>query len=236
MSKQHVLSDLPDDELIIFPSTDKAFHEKHYEGRNACNFPHPYRCVCVGGVNRGKSTLIKNLIHFACPPFERAYLLYPGQAGSDLKQRTAEWDDVQGLELLDSVPPPEFFPKSTDPRSKKAIVIIDDIDLKALSSTERSNLDRLYGHVSTHRNVSVVASSQDFFSVPPVLRRMCSHWIIWNCRDKHSLALISRKTGTDLEELFKTVASGAYDSVCIDLTPGTPMPLRLNIFKKIYCV
>jgi hypothetical protein len=227
MPKQH-----KPNQLITFSATDKEFHESWDEDRSPGNFPHPWRAVLCGPPNSGKSTLIKNLILQADPPFERCYLLYPG--GGDLKERTSEWDDVNGIELLDTIPPPSFFPKSTDSKSKKTLVITDDIDLKALTRDERSNLDRLFGTVSTHRNVSIVSTAQDFFSTPPVVRRMCSYWIIWKHRDKHSIGNIARKTGEDLDQLFKTVAKGPYDSICVDLSKGTPYPLRLNIFNKIY--
>jgi hypothetical protein len=34
-------------------------------------------------------------------------------------------------------------------------------------------------------------------------------------------------------DIFKTIATGFYDSICVDLTRNTPAPLRLNIWEKI---
>jgi hypothetical protein len=237
MPKRHTPPKQLPQELIIFDNKDKHFHESWAHGRGIANFPHPYRALLVGPPNSGKSNLIKNLILHADPPFERAFLLYPGSKGKedgDFKHKTDEYNDVEGIEGLDTVPPPEFFVKAGDKKSRKTLVIVDDVDLKALSKEERSNLDRLFGTVSTHRNVSIMATAQDWFSTPPVIRRMSNVWIVWKHRDSASMELISRKTGENLEELFLTVARGPYDSITIDNTSRTPMPLRLNIFSKVY--
>jgi hypothetical protein len=39
--------------IVPIKNADKTNHEKWYKGRNICNFPRPYRCILVGGVNSG---------------------------------------------------------------------------------------------------------------------------------------------------------------------------------------
>lgn len=224
-------------EIVIFENKDKNFHESWSPGRDLANFPHPYRVLLVGPPNVGKSNLIKNLIMHAKPPFEQAFLLYPGGKGKnegDIKHKTDEYNDVEGIQGLDAIPPPDFFLKAGDKKSKKTLVILDDMDLKGISRDEKGHLDRLFGTVSTHRNVSIYCTAQDWFSIPPIIRRMSNVWIIWKHKDTASMEMISRKTGENLEELFRTVAPGTYDSITIDGTSKTPAPLRLNIFSKVY--
>ena len=57
-------------ELIIIKNPDKQFHEAWKEGRNMVNVPHPFRMVCFGPPNVGKSTVVKNILLRADPPFE----------------------------------------------------------------------------------------------------------------------------------------------------------------------
>lgn len=221
---------------MIFKNKDKQFHEKWYAGRSAANFTHPFRAVLCGPPNVGKSNIIKNILMHANPPFEQAYLIYPGGEGKeegDFKHKTDEYNDVEGLEGLDTIPAPEFFPKAADAKSKKTVVIIDDMALQNLPTDERKNLDRLFGTVSTHRNVSVLTTAQDWFSLPPVIRRMSNVWLVWKHRDKNSMTMIGQKVGEDLDQLFRTIAQGPYDSICIDMTAGSPLPLRLNVFERI---
>ena len=240
MPKRHISQisggDLPQ-EIVIFENKDKKFHESWTPNRSLANFPHPYRVLLVGPPNVGKSNLIKNLILHAKPPFEQAFLLYPGGKGKsegEIKHKTDEYNDVEGIQGLDTIPPPEFFLKAGDKKSKKTLVILDDMDLKGISKEEKTYLDRLFGTVSTHRNVSIFCTAQDWFSIPPIIRRMSNVWIIWKHKDTASMEMISRKTGENLEELFRTVAPGQYDSITIDGTARTPAPLRLNLFSKVY--
>jgi len=219
-------------EIVIFENKDKKFHESWTPGRSAASFPHPFRALLVGPPNVGKSNLIKNILMHADPPFEQAYLIYPGEG--DIKEKTDEYIDVEGIEGLDDIPAPSFFKKAGDSKSKKTLIIIDDYCLKGLNKTQKSNLDRLFGTVSTHRNVSIMCTSQDWFSIPPVIRRMSNVWIVYKHRDRNSMTMISRKCSEDLQTLFRELAPGGYDSICIDNTHGSPYPLRLNLFTKIF--
>ena len=49
------------DSIIKIQNVDKVFHETWDKGRNICDFPHPFRCVILGQVGMGKSTLAKNI-------------------------------------------------------------------------------------------------------------------------------------------------------------------------------
>ena len=232
MSKQHKKRKAPPNEIVIFDNKDKHFHERWHEGRSPASFPHPFRALLVGPPNVGKSNLIKNILMHANPPFRQAFLIYPGEG--DIKEKTDEYCDVEGIEGLDDIPAPSFFKKAGDESSKKTLIIIDDYCLKGLNKTQKSNLDRLFGTVSTHRNVSIMCTAQDWFSIPPVIRRMSNVWIVYKHRDKNSMTQISRKCSEDLVTLFRELAQGPYDNICVDNTAGSPYPLRLNLFTNIY--
>lgn len=216
-------------ELIRFSNPDKKWHEKWNPGRDLLDFPHPYRITLTGPPNSGKSTTVLNILIRAQPLFDRIVIVYPGGAAG-----TSEYESLgDAAEYVVEIPPPDFFPPvKTKDGKQKTLVIIDDFELKELGKAQRSNLDRLIGHVSTHRNVSVMLCAQEYFNVPTVARRCSNVHIFWKPRDMRNLQEMSQRVGEDLESLFDLL-NGTKDSVWIDQTPGSPAPIRVNGYKVV---
>lgn len=59
--------------IIPLRNQDKGFHERWSSDRNLLNIPHPFRTVCVGRPNCGKSTVIENMLIRADPMFDEIY-------------------------------------------------------------------------------------------------------------------------------------------------------------------
>lgn len=215
-------------ELIAFKNADKEWHESWTPERDLLNFPHPYRAVMCGPPNRGKTTAVKNILVRQWPPFEKMVIIYPGGV-----QGTSEYEDVLGddVEILDHFPDTEWWP-TVAAGAKKTLCVIDDFELKGLSKIDRGRLDRLVGHVSTHRHVSVILCSQNFYNIPPIARRCANIFVLWKPRDKSSMNSVSQRIGHDLDDLFK-LAPGEHDSLWVDLTAKTRAPLRLNGYQLI---
>ncbi len=57
---------------------------------------------------------------------------------------------------LTTIPFPDQWPGKD-----KTLVVVDDMELKTLKKEQRMALDRLFGYVSTHKNISVRLSSQN---------------------------------------------------------------------------
>jgi hypothetical protein len=115
-------------------------------------------------------------------------------------------------------------------------VIIDDISFKDLNKSQNAILDRLYGYISTHRNVSLLLTSQDMFNIPSIVRRCSNLFILWKPRDIDSLTTIGRRTGMNGKELriiFNDLIHTRTDSLWIDLTKDSPYMLRKNGFELI---
>ena len=93
-------------------------------------------------------------------------------------------------------------------------------------------LDRLFGYVSTHKNISVLLCSQDPFNVPPIVRRCSNLWVLWPGRDVDAVQTCARKCGENLQEKFKLCHS-PKDSIWIDLTDGTPVKVRRNGYELV---
>lgn len=208
-------------EIIPIPNADKAFHEKWNEKRNPLNIPHPFRCVALGPPNVGKTTIVKNIILRAKPQFEKVFVIHCDP------DYTQEYDDVGG-EMLDEIPAPDEWAGDC-----KALVVLDDLEFKGMNKIQRQNLDRLFGFVSTHKNISCILCSQDPFNVPPIVRRCSNLWILWKMNDMDAMATCARKSGLKpdtMKLLFKKIITGPKSSLWLDGTEKSPFPLRKNGF------
>lgn len=210
--------------LIAIKNKDKKFHEQWSERRNPLNFPHPFRGVMMGPPNVGKSTCCKNLLLRAKPEFEEVFIIHCDP------DYTQEYEDVGG-KLIGSIPSPEQWDGQV-----KTLVILDDLEYKGMSKDERRALDRLFGYVSTHKNISVLLCAQDAFNIPPIVRRCSNLFVFWKNNDHDSMSNIARKSGIssyEFKQLFNEFIKEPRDSLWIDMTCGSPYPLRKNGFTII---
>jgi len=211
-------------EIIALPNIDKAFHEKWTKSRNMLNIPHPWRGVLLGPPNCGKGTVVKNLLLRADPPFEEVFCIHCDPA------YTKEWDDI-GAVMMDKIPEPDEWEGRV-----KTLVILDDLEFKGMSKNQRRCLDRLYGFVSTHKNISVALCSQDTFNVPPIVRRCSNLWVLWRCPDLDAMSVCARKTGMqskDFNAIFRELMMNGHDSLWLDMTSKSPYPKRKNGYSLI---
>ena len=207
--------------LFVLENEDKLFHEKP-DYNDLCNFPHPFRLCCVGPPNVGKTNVIYNIIYHKKPPFEKIFILH-----NDPSTKEYQHIDAEYLEELPDI-------EEIDPDVKQ-LIIIEDIDVKNIPRQQRSLLDRYFGCFSTHHNISIILTSQDPFSVPAPIRRMCSHVIMWKNHDINSMQVLASRfnlRAKDLKYIFDHICKDRHDSLLIDTT-RPDMRLRRNIFEKI---
>lgn len=205
--------------LLPIRNADKKDHEVWTSG-DILNFPHPFRGVLLGPPNCGKTTTVKNILLRQSPPFGRLYIIHCDGG------YTQEYDDVGGKLLTDFPEPGEW------PGKEKTLVVVDDIELKTLRKQQRMCLDRLFGYVSTHKNISVLLCSQDPFNVPAIVRRCSNLWVLWPGRDVDAVQTCARKCGEDLRAKFQ-LCTTPKDSIWIDLTDHSPQKLRKNGYEAI---
>jgi hypothetical protein len=217
--------------LYCLPNADKGFHEKwpdkkgYPDNLNLMNLVHPFQMLICARPNMGKSTLMKNLLLHQRPKFERCVIVH--HDGDD----TREYDDIGKKEIISNIPDKTFF----NPK-EKCLVMIDDIDMKRLNKEQRSNLYKLFSYVSTHKNVSVAAASQQPFDFPPEVRRVCNFVAMTAPTDFDACASFSKKVGLETEDLkyiFKNICTQKRDFFCIDMTEGSPAPFRKNMFEPL---
>lgn len=213
-----------ENKLFRIPNRDKFFHETWYPGRNLLNIPHPFRAILAGPPNRGKSTICKNLLLRADPPFEQVIVVH-------YDMETKEYDDLKGdhFFLLNDIPNVSEFSGK-----KKTFIILDDLPIKQLRKAQQILLNRLYGYMSTHKNISICLCSQDAYEIPVLVRRSSNLWVLWKGVDLVSLKQLARKSGCEnLMELMQEHLHVSYDSLWIDTSPNSPAPLRVNGFKVL---
>ena len=213
--------------IIPFKNNDKSFHERWKKGDNWLNFPHPTKVLFFSCPNAGKTTTILNCILQQDPPFKKIYVLHPDEQSEEY--------NILGTDnfiFLNKVPDSINF----SDRNEKSLLIIDDIDFTNLNKKDKAILDRISGYVSTHRNLSVYVTSQNFTSIFPSFRRNVDVFFIWNHIDKDSLNRIGKKCGfknNKLLDLLDKHCKERFDNLCIDGTPNSPAKLRLNAYTKI---
>lgn len=212
--------------IIPLPNADKAFHEKWDTKRDMLNIPHPFRMLCLGPPNVGKSTIVKNILIRAKPEFEEVVVVHIDS------EYTKEYNDLgDNVEILSEIPAPEDWEGKV-----KTLVVLDDLEFKGMNKQQKRNLDRLVGFVSTHKHISVILCSQDAFNVPPIVRRCSNMYVLWKSPDLDSMSNLARKANMKPEEMkkiFDDLMPNFRDSLFIDMTDKTPYPLRKNGYELI---
>lgn len=214
-------------EIIVMKNKEKSFHERWVEGKDPLNFPHPFRMLlCSIQPNRGKTNCIKNVLVRIDPSFREIYLMH---CGEDMQE---EYDDIE-YKILKEVP--AINSGVFDPKVK-TLLIVEDRNFKYFNKEEMERFDRILGFVSTHRNLSVICSSQSFFDVPCCFRRMSNVYVLWKTRDLDAMKTIGRRVGLQKEELWNLMQEhlkDPHDSLWLDCTKGTPFPIRKNGYIMI---
>jgi hypothetical protein len=172
------------------------------------------------------------------PPFEKITIIHADPPTDDPdnpeeKRGTKEYEDLKekgcdGVEILHEIPDVRTWDASV-----KQAVIVEDIDVKSLNKEQRSRLDRLFGYISTHKNISAFICCQDFFRTDVNVRRNGNVFIIWKNPDANQMSLIGNRFGVaDFRNFMLEHCPKDHDSVWFDETRGSPYPYRFNGYES----
>jgi hypothetical protein len=214
-------------ELVILKNKDKICHESYSKGDSPLRFPHPFRCCILGGVNSGKSLIVKNVImaHQAKKPKFLQVIIVHGDP------ETLEYADIEPTQIRSSIP--EI---SELDRDVKKLLVFDDTGFSDLSKDDMRKISDLWRHGSTHRNTSIILGHQAFFRVPSIIRTCTNVFIVFKPRDLDSLARIGRRIGLRKEtivSLFQTELSAYRDCLTVNLIPSSPHVFWKNYFTPL---
>ena len=215
--------------LVVIKNKDKQWDEKWHDNRNIANFPAPFRMCLVGGVGAGKTNTAKNIILRARPMYDKIILCHCDKSSK-------EWDDLDiddDSKFFDSQLPSLDFFEDKDPK-EKWLLLIEDCEFK--NEGKNKELSMLFRYISSHKKVAIMLLYQNFTGIPKIARRLANIFVVYKIPDTLALECIGRKCGLkkgELIEMFDTIAPGPKDSITLDLTPGTPAPIRLNLFQRV---
>ena len=213
--------------IIALPNRDKHFHESWNSTRDLMDFPHPFRMMLCAKPNCGKTTAMYNVVmrvNRSRKPFEKIYVVHCDPDG------TKEYDDLDAT-MLSRIPNPKDF----DDRMK-TLVILEDLDYHGMDKWQKGHLERLWGYVSTHKNISCMLTSQNLFHIIPTIRRCSNIFVLWESHDGDMIRSIARKINVPKEklvEVLETQLKNPHDSLWIDWTDESPAKFRINGYQVI---
>jgi hypothetical protein len=191
--------------------------------------------LLLGEPGGGKSCLIKNIVIHQRPHFDKVYVIHEDHSSDPKAPGTSEYDDMDATAIMNEVPDLAYWNSELaqdDPEGPpvKRLCILDDLEMKG---TDRlKNLQTLFRYISSHKGISLCLAHQNFFGLEPVIRKNANIFVVWKPRDREELARIENRVGLEkgmLRSIFTQFWGRRHDSICVDCTPDTPYPLRLNI-------
>ena len=216
--------------MYPFMSTDKGFEERWTPGRDPMALPKPFRIVLSGAPSTGKTRTAKNIILRG--NFKSVFVLHEDP-------NTTEYDCC-GATVLSELPTNEFWMRgghteesesesdsdsSDDEGEKKRkpmCLVVDDICFASrFNKIQSARLNRACGFISSHFNLSLILSAQDFTELPPIARRCANYFNIWNPTCLDNLNTIGRRVGytsQQMRDLYDNHIKNYEDSIMFDCT------------------
>lgn len=220
-------------ELIIFHCDDKKDNEKWTQSRSYINKPRPYRLVLVGPPGSGKSSICKNLIVQATPEYSKVFVIANGSS--------YEWSDYCDVLLTVDELSKETLNIFTEDVVGQRILIIDDVELQHVNKTKKEFFNMMFKHVSSHYNLTVIVSIQEYKMLPIELRANINVFCIsLNIKDTEGISVLGKKIGLSYNQfknlfinLKNSIENKQYSYLVIDNTNKSPIQLSINFFNKI---
>ena len=220
----------PKGKFIVFTNPIKTFHEKWYKGRDLLDFPHPFRMIIAAAPNTGKTGIIKNIIYRSAKgdkSFKKIYLIHGDKT-------TTEYDDVGGIKKLTRVPDPDKLGSA----GVKSLLIIDDFITNAkMDPKDEKRLSTIMSRISTHKNFSIIITSQYITYIPTSIRSLANIHVISKVKNFHLLPSTAHAVGIHPDK-FKEInreflMPNAHSTLWVDGTTNTPKRYRLNGYDDV---
>ena len=223
------------------------------------DFPRPFRWGILGAVSCGKTSLILNYL-VKSKPYDNIFIMHPQTYNPNVSLE----DESKNVDIIAWTPGdtagdaggpeiPEYkgvefhalayLPSMTyfdDVADRHNLFIIDDIDLcsyvKKRREIREERLNKLFSYVSSHKNLSIIVSSQDASSqLPSFVLKMTNIVTIYKIRDQYIMQVLARKLGVSYKRLKKLIdiCKNRHDSITLDYTEDSPAEIRFNMYTPI---
>ena len=181
----------------------KSDHETPAVTENGMVWKSPSRALFIGSTGSGKTNAMLAAIGHQARwrPWKHIFLM-SANVESAVKGEYGILDDVIPLTEWPSL---QFF----ESKPGRKLLICDDNALIGLSTkggvdSQRMRADRIVGHGSTHCNLSVYISQQMMVNVPPNIRRLASHFILFPHRIAHdSIPLVAKSCMIEKKHMYQ---------------------------------
>ena len=211
---------------MIHINSDKLKHDKPSNNDRSALYPlHPFRALLVSQPGGGKRQATLELIGRHPKPFDTITVMHLDPKG------TTEYEILgDGAKMIGEEDLPDA---STFDRSKRNLLIIDEINISDKKPAYKKRWDRLFNYCSTHCSLSIICQVQDAFTLPVSCRRAMNHWALWRSSDSFVTNTLGRRLGIkQLGDIFDELELGAHDYVWVDLSGNGPK-LRKNLTHVI---
>jgi len=220
----------------------------------------PCRVLFTGRAQTGKTSSLLNLVRAMLsvpyPPPEGVPWTKADAKRDEKLQRvtilhldpeTQEYDALKDvadrfevLGVADIIKNPRVLPRKQDydGLKRRSAIIIEEVDFEALPAAAKSAVGTLFSFVSSHSNVSILASYQSYYRVPPFLKTNITGFVMTAPTNRSEWSSISLRVGLTaelLKELFDDAVVEMHDSISVwpDMPANSPWRLRLNLFGPV---
>ena len=237
--------------IVPISNPEKTKHEVWTKDRDLIDFPRPMRWCILGSVSCGKTSLILNYL-INSHSFDNIFLLHPQTYDPNVdaedeaknkdiivKSKDVDIPEYKGVKFIGL----RYLPSMTyfdEVKNKYNLFIIDDIDLCSYLKKHREirseRLNKIFSYVSSHKNVSIIVTSQDASSqLPAMCLKMCNVNTIYKQKDEYVVQTLARKLSVSYKRLKKLLdlCKSNHDSITFDEIANSPAELRLNIYDPI---
>ena len=198
---------------------DKLAHDRPPADQSAIYPLHPFRCLFVSMPGGGKRQACLELIGHHPKPFGTITVMH-------LDSGTSEYEILgENAKMISEDDLPDA---STFDRSKRNLLIINEINISDKKTAHKKRFDRLFNYCSTHCSLSIICQVQDAFTLPVSCRRAMNHWALWRSSDSYVMSTLGRRLGINhLADVFGELELGPHDFVWCYLSGNGPR-LRKN--------
>jgi DNA helicase HerA-like ATPase len=188
----------------------------------------PFILVINGSVRTGKSTLLMNLIYnnnFYKGKFDKIIFISPTSLNDLTLKHLSEDDDIlkisENLDKIDDIIKAIIEHKEEDKEEKEAyyLIIFDDMLGYIKPKSYVSFLCSRYRHFK----LSLIFTSQNFRSIPPIIRTNASAYLIFKSNNrKEYKKYVEEFEGVfeHFEEIYKIATEEPYNFLFLNLKKG----------------